>query len=297
MAIVDAVLAFLHALVALFHEFGFMRRALVGALALALSSAPLGVFLLLRRMSLVADAMSHAMLPGAALGFILGGASIWALSVGGLIAALSVALLAGLISRFSGLKEEASFAGLYLLALAAGVLLLSMYGSQQDVLQFLFGMILGLDTQAVYLVASVASITLLSLAVIYRWLILETLDPAFLKAARGAGALVHSVFLALVVLNLVAGFQALGTLMTVGMMILPALIARLWCERLFSMLVMSAVVAMLGAVVGLLLAYYLNQSSGPVIILSIGVLYLLSLLFGREGGLFRTWLYGHHLQH
>src|SRR4051812_7723614 len=109
-----------------FIEFEFMRRALVGTLALALGAGPIGVFLMLRRMSLVGYAMAHAILPGAAIGFLLSGLSLFAMTAGGLIAGFVIALLAGLIARTTELKEDASLAAFFLISLAVGVTIVSM---------------------------------------------------------------------------------------------------------------------------------------------------------------------------
>ncbi|KEZ73984.1 zinc ABC transporter permease, partial [Pseudomonas syringae pv. syringae FF5] len=151
-----------------FIEFGFMRRALVACLALGIGSGPVGVLLMLRRMSLVGDAMSHAVLPGAAVGFMVAGLSLPAMGFGGLIAGLAVALLSGLVSRLTSLREDASFASFYLTSLAAGVLIVSLHGSSVDLLHVLFGTILAIDDTAIYMVGSIASFTLILLAIIYR---------------------------------------------------------------------------------------------------------------------------------
>src|SRR6201993_4772644 len=124
-------------IIAPFVEFEFMRRALVGTVALALGAGPVGVFLMLRRMSLMGDAMSHAILPGAALGFLLSGLSLFAMTAGGLIAGFVVAVLAGLVARTTELKEDASLAAFFLLSLAVGVTIVSMRGSNIDLLHFL----------------------------------------------------------------------------------------------------------------------------------------------------------------
>src|SRR5215475_7077578 len=100
-----------------FMDYGFMRRALVACVALAIGGAPLGVFLVLRRMALVGDAMSHAILPGVSLAFLCFGLSLWPMTLGGLLAGLLVALAAGAVTRFTPLKEDASFTGSYLLSL------------------------------------------------------------------------------------------------------------------------------------------------------------------------------------
>src|ERR1700750_3466430 len=215
-------------LIAPFSEFEFMRRALAAVVALSLGGGPIGVFLMLRRMSLVGDAMAHAILPGAAAGFLLSGLNLFAMMTGGLVAGFAGALLAGLVSRSTGLKEDASLATFYLASLALGVTIVSVKGTNIDLLHVLFGNILAMDDQALLVVACNAPIRLLALAVIYRPLVIESVDPLFLRTVSRAGTPAHLAFLALVVINLVSGFQALGTLLSVGLMILPAGIAKFW---------------------------------------------------------------------
>jgi len=272
-----------------FAEFAFMRRALVSTLALAVSAAPLGVFLTLRRMSLLGDALTHAVLPGVALGFMLFGLSLPAMALGGVVSGLLVTAIAGVVSRATALKEDASLAAMYLLALAVGVTMISRQGSQLDLLHILFGSALGVDEQGLLLVAGVASVSVLTLAVFYRGFVLETFDPSFLAAAavsKGSRPWVwQQLFLMLVVINLVAGFQTLGTLMAVGLMMLPAVSARLWHESLPAQLFNASVQAAIAGVAGLLLSYHLDTPSGPTIIGCAGVLYLLSLLVSPGGWL------------
>jgi zinc/manganese transport system permease protein len=277
-------------LVGPFAEFAFMRRALVATLALAISAAPLGVFLTLRRMSLLGDALSHAVLPGVAVAYLLFGLSLPAMAVGGVLAGLAVAAVAGLISRGTALKEDASLAAMYLLALAVGVTLISRHGSQLDLLHILFGSALGVDAQSLLLVAGVASVSVIALALLYRGFVLETFDPLFLAATAGRGWvrrawLWQQLFLMLVVVNLVAGFQTLGTLMAVGLMMLPAVSARLWHESLAAQLLNASAQASVSGVAGLLLSYHLDTPSGPTIIGCAGVLYGVSLLVSPGGWL------------
>ncbi|GHD73601.1 zinc/manganese transport system permease protein [Vogesella indigofera] len=279
-----------------FVEFAFMRRALVACLALALGSAPVGLFLVMRRMSLVGDAMSHAVLPGAAVGFLIAGLSLPAMSLGGFVAGVLVAGFAGLATRFTEIKEDASFAAFYLLSLAIGVLLVSSSGSNVDLMHLLFGSVLAVDDAALLLVASVASVTLLTLAVIYRPLLLESLDPVFLRAVGGHGSVWHLLFLLLVVLNLVSGFQALGTLMSVGLMMLPAICSRLWAATVGGMLLAAFLIAALAGMGGLLLSYHVELPSGPCIILLAGLFYIVSLFVAPQGGVLPRLLRQRHLE-
>ena len=175
------------------------------------------------------------------------------------------------------------------MALALGVTLISRQGSQLDLLHILFGSALGVDAQGLLLVASVASISLIALAALYRGLVLESFDPVFLRASGGRGwgrAWVwQQSFLMLVVINLVAGFQTLGTLMAVGLMMLPAVSARLWHDNLSAQLLNASAQAALAGVAGLLLSYHLDTPSGPTIIGCAGVLYGASLLVSPGGWL------------
>ncbi len=269
-----------------FIEFGFMRRALVVCLALSISTTALGVFLLLRRMSLMGDALSHAILPGVAVGYLLNGMSLLAMSIGGFIAGISVALIAGWVSRRTPLKEDASFAGFYLGSLALGVTLVSLRGSNVDLLHLLFGSILAVDNDAALFVTGVASLTLIVLALCYRGLVSEAFDSAFLQvnASRLPG-LLHGLFLALLVLNLVAGFQVLGTLMAVGVMMLPAVAARCWVRTLPGLLLLAAATGALCAWLGLSLSWMAGLPAGPAIVLTASVVFFFSVLFGTRSGL------------
>ncbi|MCL6329244.1 metal ABC transporter permease [Pectobacterium carotovorum subsp. carotovorum] len=277
-----------HLIASPFIEFGFMRRALVGCLVITLSAAPLGCFLLLRRMSLIGDALSHAVLPGVAIGYLVSGMSLLAMGIGGFIAGLAVAMLSGFVTRHTELKEDASFAGFYLGSLALGVTLVSLRGSSVDLLHVLFGSILAVDRAALIDIALIGSTSLLVLAVIYRALVIESFDVTFLRISSGRyRALIHGLFLSLVVLNLVAGFQLLGTLMTVGMMMLPAASARFWTQRLPVMLGIAVLQGMLSSLIGLLWSYYAELPAGPAIILTITLFFCFSVCVGHNGGLLR----------
>ena len=277
-------------------DYGFMRRALVACLCLALGSGPMGVFLMMRRMSLMGDALSHAVLPGAAIGYLVAGSlSLTAMGLGGLIAGLSVALLSGAVSRATSLAEDASFASFYLASLALGVLIVSLRGSNIDLLHVLFGTILAIDSNALVLIGTITSVTLLVLALIYRPLVAECFDAGFLRAVGGRGPFYHVAFLALVVLNLVASFQALGTLMAVGLMMLPAAIAQLWSRNLTVMLAIAAATAFLSGYLGLIASYHLEFASGPTIIMVAAIIYGISI-FVAPCGLARRYFPRPHLK-
>ncbi len=284
------------ALVQPFADFGFMRRALVGCVAISLGATPVGVFLMLRRMSLTGDAMAHAILPGAAVGYLVSGLSLGAMTVGGLIAGMAVALLAGFVTRATALREDASLAAFYLISLAAGVLIVSTRGSNVDLMHVLFGTVLALDNAALILLGAIASLTVFTLAVLFRPLVLECADPQFLRSVSGLSAVAHFTLLVLVVLNLVGGFQALGTLMAVGIMILPAAASRFWTVSIGALIAVATAVGMLSSLSGLLLSYHFSLPSGPAIILVAGLAYGISLVLGPVGGLAARALWGRYLE-
>ena len=267
-----------------FVEFSFMQRALWGCIVLSLSATPIGVFLTLRKMSLTGDAMAHAILPGAAIGFLVAGVSITAMTIGGVIAGCIVAVLAGIVARHTNAEEDSSLAAFYLLSLASGVLIISAKGSNMDLLHVLFGSVLALNNDALILLTSIATVSLVSLAILYRPLVFECVDPAFFRSVSKLSSVTHFSFLLLVVLNLVAGFHALGTLMAVGLMILPAAVARFWTEKLGTMIVIAFLTSVISSYFGLFLSYHASFATSPAIVLVMGFIYILSLLIGRRGG-------------
>ena len=271
-------------LIAPFTEFEFMRRALAGAVVIALGGAPVGVFLMLRRMSLMGDTMAHAILPGAAIGFLLSGLNLFAMTAGGLIAGLAVALSAGAVARLTQLKEDAALAAFFLVSLALGVTIVSMRGTNVDLLNFLFGSVLALDNETLLLMATITTLSLVVFAVIWRPLVLESVDPGFLRSVSRAGAPAHIAFLMLVVMNLVAGFFALGTVLSVGIMIVPAATGRFWARDVSSMILVAIGAGVFSGIAGLILSFHAGTPSGPTIILVAGAIYILSVLFGRVGG-------------
>ena len=283
-------------LIAPFADFEFMRRALVGTFALAFSAPPIGVFLMLRRMSLIGDAMAHAILPGAAIGFLFAGLSLPAMAGGGLVAGFLIAIGAGLISRWTQLKEDASLAALFVISLALGVTIVSLKGNNIDLMHFLFGSVLAIDDGALVLILAVTSVSVVVLALIWRPLVLESVDPGFLRTFSRAGAAAHVVFLALVVLNLVGAFQVLGTLLAVGVMMLPAITSRFWARDVTGMIAAAVASALVASYAGLILSFSAELPSGPAIVLVAGFIYLLSLAFGPVGGLIWLSLPRRHLE-
>ena len=285
------------ALIAPFTDFEFMRRALAAVIALSLGGAPIGVFLMLRRMSLVGDAMAHAILPGAAIGFLLSGLNLFAMTTGGLIAGFTVAILAGVVSRSTELKEDTSLATFYLASLALGVTIVSIKGTNIDLLHVLFGNILAMDDPTLMVIAFNATVTLLVvLAVIFRPLVIESVDPVFLRTVSRAGAPVASG------LPRAGRHQPRQRLSGArhaarGRADDPAAgIARFWSRDITGMISIAVASAIISGYAGLVLSFQTKVPSGPAIILVAAVLYAGSVLFGSVSGLFRQMFPGRHLE-
>ncbi len=260
-----------------------MQNALIGSILLSMSACPVGVFLMLRGMSLTGDAISHAILPGVATAFLICGFSLISMTLGGIFAGIIVALATVLISRNSFQKEDASMTVFYLIALAAGVIIISMKDSTIELLHLLFGSVLAIDTQSLWLITTIMLITLCSLFIFWRALVLESFDPLFFKSLSPLSKYIHISLLGLVVLNLVGGFQSLGTLLSVGIMMIPAITARFWFSRLGPICVLSTLFGIISSVCGLLLSFHLSLPSGPAIIIAAGLIYLISCFISPRG--------------
>ena len=265
-------------------EYALMVRALVATTVMSFAIAPVGAFLVLRRLSLAGEAMAHAIVPGIVIAFAVVGLSVSSMVAGGLIAGIAVAALTSLLARMTIIREDASLASLYLIALALGIFILSAAGSAVPLKSFLFGSILGINNETLVLIGGTTTITLVSFAFILRPLIANTIDPLFYESQTKYSGFAAHWFMFLVVLNLLGAFKALGTLMAVGLMILPATAARYWASTITSYLLMTFVFALLSCWIGLMVSFYLpNVPSGPAIVLVAAVFFLISLILAPQG--------------
>ena len=277
-----------------------MKRALAASLAVSMAGAPLGVMLIIRRMALAGDVLTHTLLPGVAVAYLLAWQSPVVMILGGTISGLIAVYLSMLVSRTTILREDTSLATFYVLSLASGILLLSVGANKSDgefaeeLLHILFGNALEIDRLTLLTIAIISTGSMIVLALIYRLLVLESFDPVFLRSVGGQGAWVHLVFMTLVVLNLIAGATTIGTMMAIGLMTVPGAAARMWTQDLGVAIAGAIGIATLSSVMGLLVGYHLSLPPGPTIIMIAGVLFVLSVLFGRQNGLIqRFWRPAH----
>ena len=275
-----------------------VRHSFAAVLALALAAGPVGVFLMLRRMSLVGDAMAHAILPGVAIGFLAAGLSVFTMTVGGVVAGVVIALLAGAVSRATQLQEDASLAVFLLVSLAFGVVIVTANGMDiEKLMEFLFGeTAAAMNAEKLLVIAVNSTVSILVLALIWRPLVVDCVDPTFLRTVSRAGGVAHLAFLMVLVLNLVSGFHAFGTLLGVGIIIIPAAAARFWTRDVTMLVALASAAALIAGWAGLFVSFYADVPSGPAVTLTAGVFYLVSLLLGPVGGLLPRALPRRHLE-
>ena len=270
--------------------YDFMQRAFVATFVLSASIAPIGAFLVLRRLSLAGEAMAHAIVPGIVIAFVAFGLSVFSMVTGGLVAGVLVALGTSMLARRTLIKEDASLASLYLISLALGIFILSAAGSAIPLKSFLFGSTLGIDDDTLLLIGITATVTIISITIMLRPFIMIIFDPTYYDSQSSRSGFVQQWFMFLVVLNLLAAFKSLGTLMAVGLMILPATAARYWVSTITNYLLMTFLFALFSCWVGLLLSFYLaDVPTGPAIVLVAGVVFIVSLCLSPLGLLRDLW--------
>lgn len=254
-----------------------LSKALASCFLLSLSSGPLGVFLVLRRMTLIGDALSHGILPGVALAFLLWGPAPVGMNIMGMGAGLMLACLSTGLSHAAKLNEESTFAGLYLLSLSVGVLLLAHH--QDELLHMLFGSLATLSQESIWTIGGISIVTLIFLFQYYQPLVIQCFDPDFFEYRGGNSRTLKILFMLVLSMNLVASFQALGTLMALGLLILPALIMRLLSNNLRIMCIGSSILGISASAIGLLWARQTPHLWGATIVAILGFFYLGALIY------------------
>jgi len=271
----------------------FLLRALVACITISLSCPILGFFMIVRRMSLMGDAISHAILPGVAIGYLIAGMSTIAMTIGGIIAGLIVTISAKLIVT-DRITIDNALACFYFMAIALGVLIISHSGTNLDLIHILFGSILAIDNASMLLLATVVSFSLIILSIIIRALVLDTFDENILKMMRIKSIPVQSIFLLLLVLNLVIQFQVIGTVLVIGLMIIPASTAMLITRNLNYIIFYSILISIVSSWLGITISYFINVTTGPCIVLLCGLFYCFTLIILKIKAAFN---YHHYKSH
>lgn len=276
-------------------RYEFMQRALIACVLIGFTNGFLGSFVVLRRLALMADALSHSLLPGLALAAIFVGLNPGGLLVGGLLAAIFVALGGHLIASSSRVKEETAIAALYIVAFAVGIAIIKYAGVRVSLDHFLFGNILGVGDSDLWTTYAISCVVLLSLVALQRPLLLALFEAS---VARTQGVHVNgllALLILLIVLAMLSSLQAVGVLLSLGLLILPAATVYLLSDSYAVMSWAGAFLGAAGAVVGLLLSFWANIPSGPAIVLVLGLVFLLAYLFSPRYGVITKRLRKRHL--
>jgi ABC-type Mn2+/Zn2+ transport system permease subunit len=276
-------------------QYEFMRRALLACLLIGFTNGFLGACVVLRRLALVADALSHSMLPGLALAAIFIGLNPGGLLLGGLFAAVFVALGGHLIASSSRVKDETAVAALYIFAFALGIALIKYARVKISLEHFLFGNVLGIADSDLLTSYLISAITLLSLVAFQRPLLLALFEASVARTQGVRVGLLLGWLVVLIVLAMVSSLQAVGVLLSLGLLVLPAATIYLLSDSYSAMAWGGGALGALSAAAGLQISYWANIPSGPAIILVLGLLFMTAYLFGPKYGIATKRFRKHHM--
>lgn len=262
--------------------YGFMQRGLAASLMVGILCAVVGCYVVLRSMAFLGDALAHAVLPGVALAYLLGGN----LLIGALVAAVVVALGIGFFSRRGAIKEDTAIGILFAAALSLGVVLISSIRSYAvDLTHILFGNVLGVSDADLALIGGLGMVVLATIALLYKEFLVVSFDPILGATLRLPVGLLRAVLLVLLALTIVVSLQAVGVGLVAAMLVTPGATAYLLTRRLFPMMVLAAALGSLASLVGLYLSFYLNVASGAAIVLTATSFFLLAFFLAPRRGL------------
>ncbi|MGH1396717.1 MAG: metal ABC transporter permease [Trichormus sp.] len=263
-------------------QYGFMQRSLVIAILVGLLCAVVGSYLMVQRLALLGDAISHSVLPGLAIAFMLGGN----IFVGAFIAGVFSTVTITWIRTRSPIKEDAAMGIVFSAFFALGITLITIIQKDNkiDLNHFLFGNILGVTVDEVRDTAIIASIVLIVIVLLYKELLFYTFDPL---GAQAAGLPINRLnfgLMLLISLTIVASMKAVGVILVLSLLITPGATAYLLVKRLHQVMILGAVIGVISSISGMYLSYFYNLPSGPAIVLVVSGLFLLALLFSPQHG-------------
>ena len=261
--------------------YSFMQRGFLAALIVGVLCAVLGAYVVLRSMAFLGDALAHAVLPGVAVAYILGGN----LTIGALVAAVAVALSISLFSRGGVIKEDTAIGILFAAALSIGVALISLIRTYAvDLSHILFGNLLGVTAGDLWLTGILGLIVLVVVAALYKPFLVISFDPILAATLNLPTTLLRTAMLVLLALTIVISMQTVGVGLVSAMLVTPAASAYLLTRRLPSLMLLSAAIGAASSLIGLYLSYYLNVASGAAIVLTATIFFLLAFLFSPRRG-------------
>lgn len=292
-AVVDVLIAGLMAVVNLFPEsvsepfqYAFMQRALLTAILVGAICGMLSCYVILKRWSLLGDAISHAVLPGVSIAYLLG----WPFFVGAFVTGALTSLGIGVIERNTRIKADAAMGLMFTAAFALGVVIISQLATSTHLMHILFGNVLGVRYPALLLTLFAGVVALLTVALYYKELLLYTFDPVQARSLGLRTGVIHYGLILLLTLTIVASLETVGIILVVAMLITPGATAYLLANRLPLMMGLAITFGVLSAVIGLYFSYLFDVASGGTIVLVATSFFLVAFLFAPQHGLVAKWL-------
>jgi len=275
------IIDFIHALT----EYDFLQKALVTSVMVGIICGVIGCFIILRGMSLMGDAISHAVLPGVAISYLLGINFFIGAVATGLLTALGI----GFVSQNSRIKNDTAIGILFTSAFALGIILISFLRSSSDLYHILFGNVLAVRPSDMWMTLAIGLIVLGAIFLFYKELLVTSFDPTMAAAYGLSTRLIHYLLMTMLTLVTVASLQTVGIILVVAMLITPAATAYLLTNRLSRMIFLSAGLGTISSVIGLYFSFTYNLSSGASIVLVATALFALVFIFSPRHGLLRKW--------
>lgn len=261
--------------------YGFLQKALITSIIVGVISGIIGSFIVLRGMALMGDAISHAILPGIAISYMLGINYFYGAVLFGVLTAIGI----GGISQNSRIKTDSAIGIVFSAAFALGIILIAKAESATDLTQILFGNVLHVRSSDMWLTIGIGALVLIVVAIFYKELLLSSFDETMAEVAGLNTRLIHYGIMILLTLVTVASLQTVGVILVVSMLITPASTAYLLTNKLSTMITLSSIFGALSAIIGIYFSYIYDLPSGPVIALAATVMFLLALVFSPKQGI------------
>ncbi|HDI0778704.1 TPA: metal ABC transporter permease [Staphylococcus aureus] len=255
----------------------FLNRALITSIIVGIVCGTVGSLIVLRGLSLMGDAMSHAVLPGVALSFLFGIPMFVCALITGMIASIFI----GYITSSSKTKPDAAIGISFTAFLASGIIIISLINTTTDLYHILFGNLLAITNSAFLTTIVIGSIVLILIIIFYRPLMISTFDPTFSRMSGLNTTLLHYFVMLLLSLVTVASIQTVGIILVVALLITPASTAFLISKKLYSMMIIASLISVISSIVGLYYSYIYNIPSGATIVLCTFVIYIITLFFTK----------------
>lgn len=262
-------------------QFGFIVRALLAATMVGVVCSVLGTYVVLRGMAFFGDALAHTILPGVVVAFLLG----WPLAVGALFMGVVMALGIGAFTGHGAVKEDTAIGIIFAGSFALGVALLSTVGNYSiDLAHFLFGNLLGVAPNDLWVILGLGALVLATVFLFYKEFLVISFDMTLAQTLRLPTDFLNYLLLILIAVTIVVALQVVGLALMMAMLVTPAASASLLTRRLPPMMAAAALFGALSGVVGVYASYYLNVASGPAVVLVATLIFILTFLFAPERG-------------